>query len=138
LEPESRLARVVRKRLKQMALDFEISLLESACKDSYDNFNLLFHLGNAYTKGGRYAEGLRIDERLCSLAPENPVVHYNLACSLSLLGKIDESLAALQKSLELGYSEFQFIRSDPDTENARRNSRFEKILERFEKKMGKA
>lgn len=134
MEPASSLPRGLKEHLKELALDFEVALLETASRESSDNFEVLFHLGNAYTRSGRYAEGLNVDVKLCSLAPDNPVVHYNLACSLSLLGRIDESLAALQKSLELGYSEFRFIRSDPDMENARRDSRFSKILEMFEKR----
>jgi len=134
VEPEKRLSRPLGERLKKLALDFEVALLETASRESSDNFEVLFHLGNAYTRSGRYAEGLNVDMKLCSLAPGNPVVHYNLACSLSLLRRIDESLAALRKSLELGYSEFQSIRRDPDMENARRDSRFGKILEMFEKR----
>jgi Flp pilus assembly protein TadD len=137
VEPEKRLSRTLKERLNEMALDFEITLLETACTESSDDFELLFHLGNAYTRSGRYAEGLRVDMKLCSLAPGNPVVHYNLACSLSLLGRIDESLAALRKSLELGYSEFRFIRTDPDMENARRDSRFDEIMRMFERRSPK-
>jgi tetratricopeptide (TPR) repeat protein len=133
VEPETRLPRTLKERLKELALDFEVGLLETACRESSDDFEILFHLGNAYTRSGRYAEGLQVDMKLCSLAPDNPVVHYNLACSLSLLGRIDESLAALRKSLELGYSEFGFIRGDSDMENARRDSRFDEMLEVFEK-----
>ncbi|MFH1423280.1 MAG: hypothetical protein ABIH42_11290 [Planctomycetota bacterium] len=133
MEIEDRLPKTIKDQLKEKELQFEIAILEASRKFSPDNFEVLFHLGNAYTKIGEYVKGLEIDIKLTLLAPENSVVHYNLACSFSLLGRVDESLSELEKSLSLGYAEFDFIRKDKDMEEARKDKRFEEILVRFEK-----
>ena len=43
--------------------------------------------GNNLTLKGRYADGLQIDKRLVGLRPQDPLAHYNLACSFALLRK---------------------------------------------------
>jgi predicted Zn-dependent protease len=87
-------------------------------------------LGEIYTKKGRYAEGLRVDKRLSKLRPQNPIVHYNLACSLSLLEDITSSFKALKRALELGYEDISFLNNDPDLLNLRRDKRFEEFIKK--------
>jgi tetratricopeptide (TPR) repeat protein len=88
--------------------------------ENYPNYiECLMYLGNAYTAMGKYEEGLQIDLRLKKLRPCDPIVRYNLACSYSLLGKIKLSLAALGKSIELGYDDVQYIEDDADLDRLR-------------------
>jgi tetratricopeptide (TPR) repeat protein len=121
----------LKSELARIGEDFEVGILEAALKGNEDNFEILFALGNAYTRTGKYEEGLRIDMKLMELEPDNPVVHYNYACSLSLLGRIVESLGELEKSFKLGYREYNHTVSDPDLENVRKDERFGKLIERY-------
>lgn len=119
------------KRLQEISDDFQVRIFESALEGSSDDFHILSELGNVYTRAGRYEDGLRIDRKLTEMSPENPVVHYNLSCSLSLLGQIDEALRELETSFKLGYLEFDHVLGDPDLENLREDNRFPKLLERY-------
>ena len=74
---------------------------------------------------------LQIDRRLVRLAPEDPVVWYNLACSFAVLGMIEPAFSALQKALELGYRTVRRLRRDPDLKSLRRDPRFARLLRRF-------
>lgn len=121
----------IRSQLDKIGDDFEVGILEAALKSDSENFNVLFELGNAYTRTGRYEEGLEIDRKLSRLKPENPVVHYNLACSLSLLQMKDEAFEELEASFKLGYREYNFIISDPDLENLRSDGRFAELIKRY-------
>lgn len=109
-------------------LEFEIKFYENILKDSPDFVEALVALGDAYTKNGRYEEGLKVDQKLAKLKPKDPVVFYNLACSYSLLKELDVSLEALRKAIKLGYDDFSYIQKDLDLENLRQDKRYKTLF----------
>ena len=109
-------------------LDFEISFYEGLLQKQPDFINALIALGDAYTKRGRYEDGLKVDKRLAGLRPDDPVVHYNLACSCSLLKMADPAISALKKAIRLGYRDFTFMEKDPDLEYIRKDPRYKELL----------
>ena len=112
-------------------LDFEILFFEALIKERPDYVDALVALGDVYTKRGRYKEGLRVDLRLRQLRPNDPVVHYNLACSYSLLKAANDCLDALERALKLGYQDFNFIEKDSDLDFIRKDPRYKKILSKY-------
>jgi Flp pilus assembly protein TadD len=90
--------------------------------------------GNNLTLKGRYVEGLKIDRRLVDLRPHDALAHYNLACSFSLLKKIDQAVRALRKAVELGYRDFRYMREDPDLAAVRKDGRFRQLMREFDKR----
>lgn len=121
--------RQLRKRLEN--LDFEISFFEKLVEASPDYVDALIPLGDAYTKRGLYEKGLKVDLKLSDFKPLDPVVHYNLACSYSLLGKIDPAIKTLDKAIKLGYTDFKFMNKDPDLENVRKDTRYSELLRQY-------
>lgn len=79
-------------------------------------------------RGGRYQELLPLDRRLVEIRREDPVVHYNLACTLSRLGKLVESLQMLSTAIRLGYDDYGHIETDPDLDPLRELPEFAKLL----------
>jgi tetratricopeptide (TPR) repeat protein len=108
-------------------LDAEIAFMEGLVKRDPCYIDALLILGDDYTRRDRFEEGLRIDERLCALRPEDCMVHYNLACSLSLLGQCDLAATALERAINLGYSDFDFMAKDPDLKNLREHAGYKRI-----------
>jgi tetratricopeptide (TPR) repeat protein len=115
-------------------LDFEISFYEDLVRDKPDFVDALILLGDAYTKKGLYEKGLETDLKLSGLRPDDPVVHYNLACDYSLLRKDDRCLEALEKALKLGYREFKFMNKDPDLAHIRQNARYNELISKYRKR----
>lgn len=115
-------------------LDFEIGFYEGLLKERPDYAQALNALGDAYTKRGFYEKGLKIDKRLAQLKPDDPVVFYNLSCSLSLLGLIDEAAGTLKKAIKLGYNDFRWLEKDPDLENLRKSPEYKLITKGLFKK----
>ena len=111
--------------------DFEIKFYQGLLKQQPDFINVLIPLGDAYTRKGFYQEGLAVDERLAQLLPNDPIVHYNLACSLSLVGQPNEALAKLKKAVVLGYDEFSFLSKDSDLKNVRELSEFKSFFSKL-------
>lgn len=112
-------------------LDVEISFLEGLIKRDPAYVDALQLLGDDYTQRGRFEEGLQVDQKLTELDPMNPLSFYNLACSLSLTGKLDEAMHALESALDLGYRDFKWMARDPDLKALRKNPKYARLREKI-------
>ena len=119
--------------MKKKKKDLEISFYEGLIKERPEFDPALHSLGDAYTRRGFYQEGLEVDKKLVRLRPDDPVVHYNLACSFSLTGEIDQSLAELKKAALLGYDDFRYILKDSDLANVRKHPQFSEFFAKLKK-----
>jgi tetratricopeptide (TPR) repeat protein len=108
-------------------LDQEILFLEGLVRRDENYIEVLQILGDDYTRRGRFAEGLKIDEHLCKLRPDDSLVHYNLACSYSLMEQLNLAIETLENALNLGYRDFKWMAQDPDLENLREHAAYKKI-----------
>lgn len=108
--------------------DFEISFLEGVLKHRPNYIDALAPLAEAYTRRGWYEKGLEIDKRLAFLCKDDPVVHYNLACSLALSGYTAKALGALKRAVRLGFSDVEYIRKDADLKSLATYAPFQKWL----------
>ena len=110
-------------------LEFEIHFYEKLLT-AYPNFvDVLIPLGDAYTRRGLYEKGLEIDLRLTQLREHDSLTWYNLACSYSLLKRIDEAAAALRRAIEMGYTDVRHLQSDPDLVNLRQSPKFRQLFQ---------
>ena len=122
---------------EKQELDVEISFLEGLAKRDPEYIEALQLLGDDYTKRGRLPEGLAVDEHLSRLLPEDSMVFYNLACSFSLTDRVDDSITALKKAVQLGYDDSKWMDEDPDLNKIRSDPRFEQIRHKLNLKRGK-
>jgi tetratricopeptide (TPR) repeat protein len=118
-------------RAGQRDLDTKIGFLEGLVRRDPDYVDALELLGDHYTQRGRYAEGLRVDEHLARLEPRSPLVFYNLACSCSLLEQFGRAALALDKALQLGYRDFNWLMRDPDLRKLRQQPVYRHIEEKI-------
>ena len=123
----------VKKTKTEEDVDFEIRFLEGVLKESPDFEEALGILGHRYTQKGLYKEGLDIDKRLSVLKPFDPVVFYNLSCSLSLLKNIPEALKSLEQAISLGYDDFNYLMNDRDLANLRNDEKFQAFMKNIKK-----
>jgi tetratricopeptide (TPR) repeat protein len=114
---------------ENLVSQFELSLSRAVLRHDTLNLSALQMLGHSLTRLGRHKEALEVDKRIACLAPDDDVAHYNLACSYSNLGRLDEALAALARSVELGYDNVEYMMHDPDLENVRRDPRYQDIVD---------
>ena len=114
--------------MKQEPPDFEISFFEGLVEKDPNFVDALIPLADEYTRRGLYEKGLEIDIRLAGLCQDDPIVYYNLACSYALIGDLDKSIASLQKSIRLGYSDFAHLKKDADLKILQDDPRFVKLL----------
>jgi len=112
-------------------LDFEIVFFERLLRAHPDFVDVLIPLAHAYTRRGFPEKGLEIDLRLSRLRGQDPLSWYNLACSYSLLSRVDEALQSLLRAVELGYTDLTYLQNDPDLANLRRSPKFRQLLDAF-------
>jgi DNA-binding SARP family transcriptional activator len=115
--------------MKSNDLDFEISFLEGVLKHRPDYIDALAPLAEAYTRRGFFEKGLEIDKRLAFLCKDDPIVHYNLACSYVLSGYTAKALTALKQAVRLGFTDLDHLRKDPDLKPLHDYPPFQKWLE---------
>lgn len=107
---------------------FEIGFFEAVHRRCPRYTDVIELLGGLYTKTGRIADGLKMDRKLVRLQPENSTAHYNLACSLALSERPVDALASLRKAVALGYSDYDWMRQDPDLKPIAHDAAFIEIM----------
>jgi len=117
---------------EQSQLDFEIDFFGHILEHKADYVDVLRVMGNNLTLKGHYTQGLVIDKRLVQLRPNDPLAHYNLACSYALLKRPDQALRTLRRAVELGYRDFRYMREDHDLDSIRHDARFRQLLREYE------
>src|SRR5262249_1963654 len=93
-------------------LEVKIGFIEGLVRRDPSYVEACQLLGDHSTQRGRHAASLEVDERLARLEPRNPLVFYNLACSYTLTDQFDRAAAALQRAVELGYRDFNWLQRD--------------------------
>ena len=120
--------------MEENNLDFEISFYEKLLEKKPDFVEAFMALGDAYSKKGLYEKGFEIDKKLVLLRPDDPIIHYNLACDYSLLKAPKLSFHSLERALQLGYDDFKFMEEDPDLQFIRQDERFRELIGKYTKK----
>jgi len=130
-QPPLVLSQDLRRSLEELGQEFMLGMLEADLERHPDNVAALAELGQLYTTRGQWERGLAVDERLVRLIPADPTAHYNLACSRSLLGQVDDALESLERAVALGYDDDTFMARDEDLAALRGEQRFRALLERI-------
>ena len=114
-------------REEQRELDVKIGFMEGVVKRDPKYVEALQILGDDYTRRGKFDAGLKVDEQLSQLRPDDPVVQYNLACSYSLTGNFNQAAAALERAIDAGYRDFKWLGQDPDLADLREHAIYKTI-----------
>lgn len=116
---------------EQADLDVTIAFLKGLVRRDPQYVEALQLLGDDFTRRGRFQDGLDVDEQLVRLRPEDPLVQFNLACSYSLTNQFELAAAALDKALDLGYRDFNWLARDPDLKALRTHPLYKKIRDKI-------
>jgi Flp pilus assembly protein TadD len=126
---ESAKRKLTRQELRD--LDIEISFIKGVVRRDPKFVEALQVLGDDYTRKGSFKDGLRVDQQLARLRPDDSTVLYNLACSYALIGRLDRATGALIKAIDHGYNDFRWLMRDPDLQLLRDDENlFKKVREK--------
>jgi Flp pilus assembly protein TadD len=90
-------------------------------------------LAELYRKQSRWAAALKAADYAISLDPEDSEAHYQRACALARLRRLNEAMAALTKSVELDQEQTLFIGEEEDLKPLASLPEFKKLLPAPEK-----
>lgn len=94
--------------------EFEVEFYESILAGHPAYPEVLSRLGQLLTNLGQHQRALAIDRTHAQIRPTNSVVLYNLACSQSLCGNLEEALDTLKVAVDHGYDDLEHLGADPD------------------------
>lgn len=120
--------RTLQRRIEQAGLVFETAILESCLRREPEDTAVLAELAQACTRLRRYRRGLQLDRQLVHSHPDDPIAHYNLACSLVLTGDLPGASRELLQAARLGYRDLEHLQRDPDLRRLRRDPSFAPLL----------
>ena len=83
---------------------------------------------------GKDEEAEKWMDKIVESDPDDAGNHYDRACLLSRMGRLDESVAALQTAFEKGYRSFSHITVDDDMDAIRELPEFKALIEEYEVK----
>lgn len=108
--------------------EFEIGFFEDLHRRMPKDIKTASILAHLYTEVGQIDEGLRMDRKLARLTPEDPTVHYNLACSLALKQRLSAAVQSLRDAVAYGYKDFKWMCEDSDLASLREYPAFVDFL----------
>ncbi|MFG0242065.1 MAG: TPR end-of-group domain-containing protein [Phycisphaerales bacterium JB054] len=85
-------------------------------------------LGWAQLRTGRTEDALRTFARQAELDFMPGIASYNVACCHAILGDETRAIAAIEKAMEYGFDDVEFMREDPDLANLHGDARFAALL----------
>lgn len=86
-----------------------------------------------YHTSMKYEDAAEIALELVGLAPDRPLAHYNLACAMGRLNRIEESLDALEMAVDCGWRNTRHTVIEPDLVIVRGTDRFAELVKRMER-----
>jgi len=102
-------------------------VIEKRLETSPDDARALCFGSINLLEDGQTEKGMEWLERARNTRPD-ALNLYNVACVYSIIGKIDEALDCLEKSVRKGMAEVDWMMNDSDLDNLREHPRFKALL----------
>jgi tetratricopeptide (TPR) repeat protein len=92
-------------------------------------------LAHAYSRLKKHEKAIECYKKVIELDPESaPGSYYNMACSLAKLKRVEDAVSTLQKAVDAGYDDWQWMSMDGDLAPLRKDERFKRLIETLKRK----
>ncbi|MGH7293563.1 MAG: TPR end-of-group domain-containing protein, partial [Polyangiaceae bacterium] len=85
--------------------------------------------GNRYLEIRRFEQAIAEYNRVLEVQPKNQIALYNLACAYALMGDKERAFDYLQKTIDAGYDDFDYMDKDDDLRSLRDDPRYKRMGE---------
>ncbi|MGE5142930.1 MAG: protein kinase domain-containing protein [Acidobacteriota bacterium] len=96
-----------------------------------DDARALYLGAGALVRLGDRERGLDWTRRAYAIDSEDPGVLYNVACSYSNMGQVDDAIACLEKAVQNGFGHREWFENDSDLDPLRGDERFQALMKRL-------
>jgi len=109
--------------------DKALEIYNDMLKTLPNNPNILGCIANVYSTKGDYDKALETYQRMLKTMPGDNVVLYNIACIYSLKGDKKDACDCLQKAVQSGYYDWEYMGKDKDLDNIRSEEAYKKLID---------
>lgn len=93
-----------------------------------DDARAVYMAANGLVCLGDFALGRAWADRAAEMAPEDPMVSYNVGCIYSILGAVEQAIDCLEMAVQRGLTQEGWYRNDGNLDPLRSHPRFMKLL----------
>ncbi|MFB3924050.1 MAG: protein kinase [Terriglobia bacterium] len=116
----------------ESALRRALPIMEKHLELHPDDARAVYFAAGVHAQLGHRERAAQWAGRAREMDPEEPSILYNVACVYSLLGEKETAIECLEKAVEHGFSDRQWLLHDSDFESLRGHPRFQALLKRME------
>jgi adenylate cyclase len=98
-----------------------------------DDTRALYMGANGFVGLGQYNQGLEWVQQALAIDPDEPMVLYNVACIQSLAKKYEDALDSLEKAVQSGLNQKNWLEHDSNLEPLRKSPRYKKLIKQLSK-----
>jgi len=110
-----------------------IELAEKHIELNPDDARALYLGANGLVALGEAERGLEWAGRALEMAPEEPMLLYNVGCIYSLAGRIDNAVEVLERAVANGLTQKRWFEHDNNLDPLREHPRFRALMERLDR-----
>jgi transcriptional regulator GlxA family with amidase domain len=115
-----------------------INIYEQVVADDPSDTTLWYRLASACYSSQRYEEAVEAYEKAAASEEARTRAYYNAACSAALMSDADRALEYLSKTIDSGFTNRDYIMSDPDLTALHEDSRFKSLVATMDEKNDRA
>ena len=108
-----------------------VAIAEEHLKLNPDDARALYMGANGLVALGESEKGLEWARRAVAMAPEDPMLLYNVACIYSLARSAGEALDCVERALNAGFAQREYLEHDSNLDLIRSDPRFQSLLARL-------
>jgi serine/threonine protein kinase/Flp pilus assembly protein TadD len=108
-----------------------VAIVAEHLKLNPDDVRALYMGANGLVALGEIDKGLAWARRALDLDPRDPMLLYNVACIYSLAGKAAEALDCLERSVDAGLNQKEWLQHDSNLDLIRQDPRFAALMKRL-------
>jgi Flp pilus assembly protein TadD len=108
--------------------DFEVDFFGQVLQRLPDYLDVMKLQATLLAQKGRREEALPMQRKIVQTCSRDAIAHYDLACTLSVLGHLSEAVVVLGRALQLGYQDFPHLEFDPDLDHLRPLPAYRELL----------
>ena len=113
-------------------IDFEIEFYQQILQHNPSYIDVLRRLVEHLSRRGDYSRALPRYRQLIEMRPDDCIARYNLACTLAMLGRLEQAVRALDEAFQFGYHDIAHLESDSDMEPLRDHPIYLALLDKYD------
>ena len=106
-----------------------LQIIEERLELNPDDTRALILGSSALATLGETERATEMATQALALDPDDPGLLYNVACTYSQLGKLDEAISVLERAVDKGYANKDWMEHDPDLVPIKSSPRYQALLQ---------